>query len=252
MNTSSLLINIWSSINRYTMSEKLTKKQQKALQFRKKVSNVNADTDKNTSASVTDNNQIEKHGNDNDNIDDASTQTKKKRKTRRGKGKNKKADGNRFLVFVGGLPNNVTPNELQAHFKSASPDHIRIRNEKHIAFLEFDGNKDPTSIQRRMDLALLQTGTILRDGKRLNVELTVGGGGNSKERLEKLRKKNEKLQKETKERLDRMKGKVNDNGSTISTTNSTSAGTSTSDKDNTPSSNLTASIHPDRLRLLKD
>lgn len=236
------------------MSEKLTKKQQKALQFRKKVGSINTDSNKNTADVIIDEkNQIEKG--DNNNADDTDTQTKKKRKTRRGKGgkrKTMKTDGNRFLVFVGGLPNNVTPNELQAHFKSASPDHIRIRNEKHIAFLEFDGDKDPNSIQRRMDLALLQTGTILRDGKRLNVELTVGGGGNSKERLEKLRKKNEKLQKETKERLDRMKNKTSDGKVATGGTNSTTTGVSNDNKDNTPSSNSTAPIHPDRLRLLKN
>lgn len=222
------------------MSEKLTKKQQKALQFKKKVSKSN--TEENINDTATNENHIRKDGINNDENNPTTTQQKKKRKTRRGKGgkgKNKRTDGNRFLVFVGGLPNNVTPNELQAHFKSASPDHIRIRNEKHIAFLEFDGERDPTSIQRRMDLALLQTGTILRDGKRLNVELTVGGGGNSKERIEKLRKKNEKLQRETRERLDRMKGR------------STGMSSTTDKATTTTSSSSTASMHPDRLRLLK-
>lgn len=199
------------------MSEKLTKKQQKALQFRQ-----NKGKEEEKAAEVA----------------EATTQPpqKKKRKTRRGKkGRGANSSGkNRFLVFVGGLPNNVTPNELQAHFKSSGPDHIRIRNEKHIAFLEFDGDKDPQGIQRRMDMALLQTGTLLRGDKRINVELTVGGGGNSRDRVAKLQEKNAKLQQETTARLHNLK-----------------KGGAVKKEEKDSSNSSSTGIHPDRLRLLQ-
>lgn len=202
------------------MSGKLTKKQQKALQFRNKEKKPEA---------------VEKP------VDSAADSTveeppKKKRKTRRGRGGKGRASNikNRFLVFVGGLPNNVTPSELQAHFKTCNPDHIRVRNDKRIAFLEFDGDKDPSGIQRRMDQALLQNGTLLRDGRKLNVELTVGGGGNSEERRQKLQRKNDKLHKETNQRISNLRGGV------------------TNKQSSTPSNTKTHSgIHPDRLKQLQ-
>ncbi|AGO10314.1 AaceriABL142Cp [[Ashbya] aceris (nom. inval.)] len=159
----------------------------------------------------------------------------KKRKTRRGKGGKGKADGNgnRFLVFVGSLPKGITESELQAHFKTSSPDVIRLRPDKNIAFLEFDGKKDPSTIQRRMDIALLQHGTQLK-GKKINVELTVGGGGNSQQRLEKLRQKNDKL---SEERSTRMKAMIQE---------SRAKKTSTEDE-----SRVAKGVHPDRAKLLQ-
>ncbi|EDO16950.1 hypothetical protein Kpol_1041p8 [Vanderwaltozyma polyspora DSM 70294] len=176
-----------------TEVKKLTKKQQKALQFRKKKDEPSTDIGSKRTSS-------ESSTNDND-----EEPVKKKRKTRRGRGGKGRGDkkGNRFIVFVGSLPKDITATELQSHFKSSSPDHIRIRQDKGIAFLEFDADKDPTNIQRRMDVALLQHRTQLK-GKPINVELTVGGGGNSQERLEKLRVKNEKLEEERRERVRNM------------------------------------------------
>ncbi|WP_167338073.1 hypothetical protein, partial [Streptomyces afghaniensis] len=97
----------------------------------------------------------------------------------------------------------ITQNELQSHFKSSSPDLIRLRTDKHIAFLEFDGNKDNSNIQGRMDIALLRNKTLLKD-KKINVELTVGGGGNSQNRLEKLKNKNLKFDEEYKTRMEKI------------------------------------------------
>ncbi|EGA79718.1 Nop6p [Saccharomyces cerevisiae Vin13] len=151
--------------------------------------------------------------------------------------------GNRFIVFVGSLPRDITAVELQNHFKNSSPDQIRLRADKGIAFLEFDADKDRTGIQRRMDIALLQHGTLLKE-KKINVELTVGGGGNSQERLEKLKNKNIKLDEERKERLTKM---INDgNQKKIAKTTATAAQTSGTDNKPVP-----AGIHPDRAKLLK-
>lgn len=124
---------------------------------------------------------------------------KKKRKTRRGK-KGKGVNGGlgpRFILFVGNLPFDIQQAELVSHFKNANPDRIRIRKEKGIAFLEFDN--DGKEIQSKMDHALGMHHSTIRKRK-INVELTVGGGGNSENRQQKLKDKNEKLEEERKKK----------------------------------------------------
>ncbi|CCC69622.1 hypothetical protein NCAS_0D00410 [Naumovozyma castellii] len=209
---------------------KLTKKQLKAQQFRKTKDEREQEKDLKRSAPA----------------ETTEAPQKKKRKTRRGrggKGKNGANKGNRFLIFVGGLPKDITATELQAHFKSSSPDQIRIRGDKGIAFLEFDADKDKTGIQRRMDVALLQHRTLLND-KRINVELTVGGGGNSQDRLEKLKNKNVKLDEERRERLHKMMQE----GAEKKRTEAAAPGKSTSTSSGT---GATGAIHPDRAKLLQ-
>lgn len=219
------------------MSEvKLTKKQLKAQQFRKtkevkdaeKIEALSKPATTSASAAAVDGTS-------------SGEPVKKKRKTRRGrggKGRNGSNSKNRFIVFVGGLPRECTNTELQAHFKSSNPDLIRIRNDKHIAFLEFDGDKDPSGIQGRMDIALLQHRTLMRDNKRINVELTVGGGGNSQDRLNKLKEKNEKLDVERRERLTNIINKKN-------------AESKKNQKDNGEPKTHSSNIHPDRAKLLQ-
>ncbi|OEJ88330.1 Nucleolar protein 6 [Hanseniaspora osmophila] len=193
-----------------------------------------------------------------------SEPVKKKRKTRRGKkgkGNGGAANkGNRFLIFVGNLPYNVTKAELMNHFKNCSPDEIRVRPDKGIAFLEFDpassdsqkldtdekdkNNKSTikaSNIQKRMDIALLQNKTMFQDRK-INVELTAGGGGNSENRLSKIKTKNEKMEKERVERIDKMIKNNRSSASTASQDSKTSGNTSTTN---------TSGIHPDRLKMMK-
>lgn len=205
--------------------KKLTKKQLKALQFRKSKEEKEVEEKRKLE-------EADKPAQEGD------QPPKKKRKTRRGrggKGKKGTSGGNRFIVFVGGLPKDVTASELQVHFKSSGPDQIRLRADKGIAFLEFDGDKDQKGIQRRMDIALLQNKTLLRE-KRINVELTVGGGGNSQDRLEKLRKKNEKFEAERQERMQKLMSKP-------------SKPTTQADGE-TPSTSA-GGVHPDRAKLMK-
>lgn len=186
-------------------SQKLTKKQRKALEFRnKKVLMPDGgleNTQKNEAREK--DHELKKKSEDkkrsNEELDKEEEPVKKKRKTRRGKkGKGSSSGGNRFLLFVGNLPYDVTEPELVAHFKNANPDKIRIRTSKGIAFLEF--SKENTDIQSRMEHALRMHHSLLRD-RRINVELTVGGGGNSNTRQQKIKEKNEKLKQERKERI---------------------------------------------------
>lgn len=125
----------------------------------------------------------------------------KKRKTRRGK-KGKGVNGGsgpRFILFVGNLPFDIKETELQEHFKKSKPDRIRARREKGIAFVEFDS--DDANARKRMEKALRMHHTELRKRK-INVELTVGGGGKSETRQKKLKAKNEKLEEQRKKKTD--------------------------------------------------
>lgn len=134
---------------------------------------------------------------------EAAEEPKKKRKTRRGKKGKGVNDGHgpRFILFVGNLPYDTQPEELTEHFKKAGPDRVRVRREKGIGFLEFDN--DSKVIQAKMEHALKMHHTMFRNRK-INVELTVGGGGNSETRQQKLKDKNEKLQDERKQRLKKL------------------------------------------------
>lgn len=220
------------------MSEpvKLTKKQLKAQEFRKSKETKAAEQEEKAkrpaeseaSAAAT---------------AEGDAPPKKKRKTRRGrKGKGRAGSGgNRFIVFVGSLPKDITSTELQSHFKTSAPDSIRVRADKGIAFLEFDGDKDGKHIQSRMDTALLQNRTEIR-GKRINVELTVGGGGNSENRLNKLRTKNEKFEQEYEERMAKMRTKPSGAGA-AQAANATGAPAK--------NSSVPAGMHPDRAKMFR-
>lgn len=174
---------------------KLTKKQRKALEFKQNKSKEEREEEKKEKKR-----KIEDENKEQENPAGASDeQPVKKRKTRRGK-KGKGVNGGkgpRFILFVGNLPYAITQEDLSKHFKNCKPDRIRIRQDKGIAFLEFDN--DTREIQSKMELALRLHHSTLGNRK-INVELTVGGGGNSENRLNKLKEKNEKLHDERKTR----------------------------------------------------
>lgn len=214
------------------MSEekKLTKKQLKAQQFKKDKDEREQDKEDKKRKREQEEEELKKK---------QEEAPKKKRKTRRGKGGSKK--GNRFIVFVGNVGPDITASQLQTHFKASSPDHIRMRPDKGIAFLEFDGEKDRENIQGRMDVALLQHRTTL-EGRKINVELTVGGGGNSATRLEKLKTKNEKLDEERGERMIKL---INNNRSTKTQPPEAKPPATSA------APTLTSGIHPDRAKFIK-
>lgn len=189
-----------------TMSDtaKLSKKERKALSFRK--SKEERDAEKEEKLERKRKAEEEKQEDVKDTEQDSLEQPKKKRKTRRGK-KGKGVNGGkapRFILFVGNLPYDIQQAELISHFKNSNPDRIRIRPDKGIAFLEFDN--DTQEIQSKMELALRMHHTEVRNRK-INVELTVGGGGNSEARIQKLKEKNEKVLEERKKRVDEGKKK---------------------------------------------
>ncbi|KAK9321141.1 hypothetical protein V1517DRAFT_327324 [Lipomyces orientalis] len=119
---------------------------------------------------------------------------------RQRKDKTEKAQGPRFILFVGNLPYTASQTTLQTHLSASKPDVIRIPTDKNtqkvkgFAFAEFMGQ----DASKRMK-ACLRLHHTEYEGRRINVELTAGGGGKGTSRKQKLKEKNEKLEVERRE-----------------------------------------------------
>lgn len=125
----------------------------------------------------------------------------------------------RFILFVGNLPYSTTDATLRAHFKKLEPFTVRHRTDpktgksKGFAFLEFENYDrmktclklyhhsmfDPQKAEAadvdgeagdEKPAAKVKQG---KHARRINVELTAGGGGKAEGRKEKIRVKNERL-----------------------------------------------------------
>lgn len=137
----------------------------------------------------------------------------------------------RFILFIGNLPYTATDESITAHFKSIQPFTLRHRvdpktkKSKGFAFLEFENYDrmktclklyhhstfDPAQSAKSDDGnggAEAGEGGAKAGGRgkkkdksrRINVELTAGGGGKSDERKEKIKLKNAKLEEQRKRR----------------------------------------------------
>lgn len=139
----------------------------------------------------------------------------------------------RFILFIGNLPYSTTDASLQRHFKKLSPFTLRHRTDpktkksKGFAFLEFENfdrmktciklyhhsTFDPTKLpstgasadgEQAEDLSTKQRKE--KGARRINVELTAGGGGSKAEgRMEKIMAKNVRLDEQRKRRLEEEK-----------------------------------------------
>ena len=134
--------------------------------------------------------------------DDTSSPAKKQ--------KVEKPSGNkRYIVFLGNLPHQPSDTlqpAIAAHFP-IPPIHIRIPTKKPTnspqgyAFLEFDSSS-------ALEKALRLHHTVLL-GRKVNVELTAGGGGRGENRMGKIKVRNEGLEEERRRRVleEAVKGK---------------------------------------------
>lgn len=181
----------------------------------------------------------------------------------------------RFIVFIGNLPFDATVSQLTAHFSKLSPTAVRLSTDKKtgkgkgFAFLEFDAfdkmktclklyhhsifdpkckdgrgeNNRDEDAEGQEDNGGVEKSDKRNKGRRINVELTAGGGGKkSKERLARIKNKNEKLEEErertrAKQRSEQQ-GKDRKQPETISGANSTAVA------DN-------GAIHPSRLSRMR-
>ncbi|KAJ3477144.1 hypothetical protein NLI96_g10670 [Meripilus lineatus] len=122
----------------------------------------------------------------------------------------------RFILFVGNLKYTTTREEVEAHFSACDPPpSVRLMapkpsasgkttaKSKGFAFVEFG---DKIGLQKALRLHHSEL-----DGRRINVELTAGGGGKSESRLSKLKERNKELHEQRKKRLAKTKsGKESD------------------------------------------
>ena len=117
------------------------------------------------------------------------------------KQKTKEPTTKRFVVFVGNLPHKPSSDllpDLKSHFPTP-PTSIRIPTKKStnapqgFAFVEFDTATD-------LEKALRCHHTIFL-GRKINIELTAGGGGRGENRMEKIKKRNETLAEERRKRI---------------------------------------------------
>lgn len=143
-------------------------------------------------------------------------------------------ESSRFIVFVGNLPFSTTTPQIQHHFRKLSPKAIRHSTDKTtkksrgFAFLEFDEYSamktclkvyhhslfDPERTAKLPESAFDENGLEIdapeqdrkSKGRKINVELTAGGGGKGGQRKEKIKLKNEKLWEE-RERRKKEEGK---------------------------------------------
>ncbi|RYP26838.1 hypothetical protein DL768_011556 [Monosporascus sp. mg162] len=133
---------------------------------------------------------------------------------------------NRFIVFVGNLPYSATQADIASHFAAVHPTSIRLlhsradpRKSRGIAFVEFARYDHMKTCLKMLHHSTMRVGAAALDGKqgkggkggkgqigqgeegtfeerKINVELTAGGGGNTGHRRDKIRAKNAKLNEE--------------------------------------------------------
>ncbi|KEF57945.1 uncharacterized protein A1O9_05867 [Exophiala aquamarina CBS 119918] len=166
----------------------------------------------------------------------------------------------RFIVFVGNLPFTATVAQVQDHFVKLAPTSVRLSTDKAtgrgkgFAFVEFDGYDKMKTCLKLYHHSIFDPDAKGKDkthqeqddamdgkkrGRRINVELTAGGGGkNSKERKERIKSKNIKLDEE-RERT-RVKERTEQEEAARKKQGRPRTGANAAQKDN-------GSIHPSRL-----
>lgn len=192
--------------------KKLSKKQKKALEFRnKKKSGTTEPKDKEEKEKEKSGSKKRKATEDKDEAVPADGSAPAPAKKQKSQKQAKDSAGNvkpraapRFILFCGNLPFSYPVEKLEAHFEAAAPLTIRPRENAGFAFLEFpsDASADKTNgdASRRLKVALRLHHSMFMN-RRINVELTAGGGGNSGKRRGKIEEKKEKYAAETSERL---------------------------------------------------
>ncbi|KAI9740128.1 MAG: hypothetical protein M1818_004879 [Claussenomyces sp. TS43310] len=107
----------------------------------------------------------------------------------------------RFIVFIGNLPYSTTTASIQKHFAIIKPKSVRHLTRKDdpskskgCAFVEFEGYDHMKTCLKQFHHSTFDDG--LSAPRKINVELTVGGGGKTEHRIAKIGEKNQKLDEE--------------------------------------------------------
>lgn len=118
----------------------------------------------------------------------------------------------RFICFIGNLPYSTTIEAVRAHFASLSPIDVRLLTERDnpkksrgIAFVEFGRYDHMRTCLAKFHHSEYNDG--VSPSRRINVELTAGGGGKkSRPRRRKIVEKNQKLNEERARRMKEEEG----------------------------------------------
>lgn len=130
-----------------------------------------------------------------ENSDDEEARVEEKNKNIINQSKLLKKKKKRYILFVGNLPYSYTENDIRELFSGIAIISIRIpipKNTKNkelskgYAFVEFSNS---LNLQRALRFHHKEV-----DGRKINIELTAGGGGNSKIRLKKIQDGRRRLQ----------------------------------------------------------
>ncbi|KAJ7103295.1 hypothetical protein B0H15DRAFT_795457 [Mycena belliarum] len=114
----------------------------------------------------------------------------------------------RFILFVGNLKYTTTADALKAHFAACDPPPtVRLRTQKPVPGKPANKSKGCAFVEFTHRNAL-QQGLKLHqsdlEGRKINVELTVGGGGKSDTRLSKLKTRNKGLFDQRKDHIEKL------------------------------------------------
>lgn len=113
----------------------------------------------------------------------------------------KSTKSQRFIAFIGNLPYSATTETITQHFAAIAPFSVRAPTDpktgkpKGYAFLEFEGYDKMKSCLKLYHHSTFGEG---KGARKINVELTAGGGGKGENRKAKIKEKNEKLKEERK------------------------------------------------------
>ncbi|XP_020611495.1 uncharacterized RNA-binding protein C365.04c-like isoform X1 [Orbicella faveolata] len=125
---------------------------------------------------------------------------------------------NRYILFVGNLPFSVNEEQVKDHFRcTENIKEFRLMTKKTgeskgCGFLEFD-NK--ASYWKALNLH-----HSVMAGRKINVEITCGGGGKGEKREKKLRERKSKFRQGRKRKSKPTKVKANQKDNSLANTNS--------------------------------
>ena len=117
---------------------------------------------------------------------------------------------NRFIAFMGNLPYDTKEESIQEFLKGIGKVDVRMNYSKEGKFRGFCFVEccDNSQFQKLLKMHHTKLG-----GRKINVELSAGGGGNSSSRKQKISKKNLKIKKYRKSIHESLK-KVSENKQT--------------------------------------
>ena len=211
-----------------------------------------------------------------------NAQTPKSKKRKKGSRNNEQHDGSqeqdgvngahRFILFIGNLPYTTTDTSLQAHFKKIAPFTLRHRTDpktkksKGFAFLEFENYDrmktclklyhhsmfDPAKQGLEVEGEPEKEKKKSKGGRRINVELTAGGGGKSEGRREKIKARNVRLDDQRKRRAElERKEKAKKEEKEKPATDSKATEKQSVAVEEVNAKDDSAAIHPSRLARIK-